>query len=77
MGGNLKIVISNVVESPFIDVNQTDTVSNWCNRKNAPGLWAELCGEHVIFTCPSETVKDLDNPLEFLQFWDSILKTHQ
>jgi len=77
-GGKLSAIISNVVSSPFIDVLKPETVENWNNERiNAPGLWAELAGEHIIWTCPSSSVRDIAEPLELLKFWDQVIKSHQ
>ena len=35
----IKVSISNVVESPLIDLQRPETISDWNRRKNSIGLW--------------------------------------
>lgn len=37
--GELQVVLTNVVEAPFIDVTKPETVLHWRRRRNSPGLW--------------------------------------
>lgn len=41
----IKLKLENVIESPFYDLNKPETILNWSTSRNAPGLWAELCGK--------------------------------
>lgn len=76
----IKIKFENVVKTPFLDLNSPDTVRNWRNSRNYPGLWAEVCGKHITFTVPSSTVRDLpENELiNSLKLWDlMIIANHE
>lgn len=35
----IKITLANVVESPFIDLTQPETIEDWKRRRHAVGLW--------------------------------------
>ena len=37
--GTLTVSLSNVVESPLIDLTQPETIQDWPRRRHAPGLW--------------------------------------
>ena len=37
--GSIVVNLSNVVESPFIDLTKNETIDDWSRRRNAPGLW--------------------------------------
>ena len=37
--GNLEVTLNNVVEAPVFAITKPETISNWENRRNAPGLW--------------------------------------
>ena len=52
-GGKIKIFLSNIVESPFFDLIQPETINDWNRRKQANGLWAELAGKYIIFSVVS------------------------
>ncbi|ELU05583.1 hypothetical protein CAPTEDRAFT_195748 [Capitella teleta] len=65
----LDVTVSNVVESPCY----TD---HWIGQRDAPGLWADLAGRHIMITLPSSSIKDLVDPSEVLAFWDSVVAAH-
>ena len=75
-GGDISISLSYVVESPFFDLTKPETINKWNENRNAPGLWAEIAGEHIIFTSPSSAIRHLENPEEVIRFWDSVVRTH-
>jgi hypothetical protein len=52
-GGEINIVLSNIVESPYFDLLRPETRSDWNRRKDADGIWAELAGRHIIFSTVS------------------------
>ena len=71
-------MLSNVIETPYYNIYDQDSIDNWDNsRQNSPGLWAEIAGEHFIFTVPSSCVRDLEDPSEIITFWDQVLENHQ
>ena len=37
--GSLAITLSNVVQAPFLDLSQPETIRDWAKRRQAPGLW--------------------------------------
>jgi hypothetical protein len=74
--GNLSAYLTNVLEAPYIDLQMPETINDWKRRRQAPGLWAELAGENIIFTTPSSCIRNLDNPIEVLRFWDRVVATH-
>jgi hypothetical protein len=76
-GGELKLVLRNVVEAPYFDLISKNNVDEWINQSRyKPGLWAEIAGEHIIFTMPSEAAQLIDNPQEVVTFWDEVVKSH-
>ncbi|XP_078695626.1 TRPM8 channel-associated factor 2-like [Branchiostoma floridae x Branchiostoma belcheri] len=74
--GDLTASMENVVEAPHYDLEDPRSVQNWSERRKAPGLWADLAGEHIIFTFPSASVRDLEDPSEGLRAWDDVVKAH-
>lgn len=36
----------------------------------------EMAGQNIIFTSPSEILRQIDNPLEILKYWDDVVRTH-
>lgn len=37
--GTIRASLTNVVESPFFDLTQPETIRDWKRRRHAPGLW--------------------------------------
>ncbi len=44
----IKIKLENVIEAPYYDIKKPDTISQWHERRKAPGLWADLCGRVIL-----------------------------
>ena len=74
--GSLELQLENVVEAPFYDLTIPYLCKTWSERRCAPGLWAELAGEFIIFTLPSSSVRNLVNPTEVLRLWDKVVCAH-
>lgn len=68
----INIVVSGAVESPFFVLGKTSSFG-WNQSRMSPGPWAELATDKIILTVPSETIRNLDNPIELMQFWDKVL----
>ncbi len=73
---SIELTISNVVASPFYDLTKAETLQTWKESRGAEGLWAELAGETIIFTTPSECVRYIDDPRKVLEFWDRVVRGH-
>ena len=69
----LKIKLENVIETPFFDLNRRE--NNWNESAKAAGLWAELCGKHIVFVVPSNSIRNLteEELSECLKVWDLII----
>ena len=72
----IEAILNNVVESPYFDLTNPNTVNEWSKRKNAPGLWAELAGKNIIFTTPSSCIRGIQDPKPVLEFWDQVVNLH-
>lgn len=67
----VQATLEGVVPAPrFVRGRTTD--AEWRATRSAPGPWAEIEGDRVIHTIPSAWVRDLDNPAEVAEFWDSV-----
>lgn len=69
----IRLKLENVIETPFFDLNQPETILNWHKNSKASGLWAELAGKHIVFTCPTQYIQNLGDPSKVLQLWDLIV----
>ncbi len=71
--GRFPIKVRNAIEAPLYRLGVT-TQQEWRNKiRHRPGPWAELAGKNVIFTVPSSSVRDLDDPKSVLALWDEIV----
>ncbi|WP_372808403.1 M60 family metallopeptidase [Pontiella sp.] len=67
------IRIDGAVEAPVFQLGKTDPAA-WKQRiRNRPAPFAELGTDQIVFTLPSEFVRELENPAEVLETWNEIL----
>ncbi len=67
------VSISGAVNAPYFVLGET-TNEEWNNTiKNYQAPWAELQGEHVILTLPTDVIKNVDNPEELMTKWDQMI----
>ncbi len=71
----IKVTISGTVAAPIFELGKT-TTKEWERIRKAPGPWAELVGQECVITVPSESVRELKNPGEVLEFWDGVIAAH-
>ncbi len=71
----LKLKLVNVVETPFLDLKNPDTLVEWQKRRLATGLWAEVCGRFVVFCVPAYVVRGMkiEELVEALTMWDRVV----
>lgn len=77
-GGELSLTLSNLVESPFIDLTQESTVEDWNRRRNSDGIWGEVAGRRIIFSTPSKCIRNISREklIQVLEFWDRVVESH-
>ena len=73
---SIKICISNIVPQPLYDSQNKKSVEGWKENRLKPGLWADLSGEYVFFTFPSETIRHIDNPSAILDLYDKLFEAY-
>jgi len=67
------VEISGAVEAPYFVLGKV-TPTQWRQQERSkPAPWAELQCQSVILTVPSSVIRDLDNPVELMEFWDNVL----
>jgi hypothetical protein len=70
--GTVEILIDHAVEAPLFVLGET-TVEDWKRRvRGLPAPWAEVAGEKIIFTVPSQVVRTLDDPVSLMKWWDEV-----
>lgn len=70
--GTLQATISGAVEAPYFKLGVTSLADWRGSTRNRPGPWAEIEGRKIIFTVPSELIRNLDNPNELMALWDRV-----
>ena len=72
--GMINLTIENAIEAPHY-IHGITTENEWnTSIKNYPAPWAELQGEKFILTVPSSSIRNLGNPVELLEWWDTALQ---
>ena len=68
-----------MVPTPTYDLTDPGRADIWKYKcSHAPGLWADLAGQYIVFNLPSKSVAHL-KPEQLdraLKFWDSIVLAH-
>lgn len=70
--GPADITIANAVEAPLFILDKT-TPDQWKLARQAPAPWAELATSKVIVTVPSDRIRNLEDPVSVMKYWDEIL----
>lgn len=69
----ITITVTGAVKAPYFKLGQTSE-PDWVNNiRNNPAPWAELATDKIILTVPSYRVRQLNNPVKLLQFWDEVM----
>jgi len=72
----LRVTVDHAVEAPLFVRGQTDLTAWRQTIRQAPAPWAELQGNNVILTVPSDVVRTLDDPEGLMALWDRVLDTY-
>lgn len=71
--GTLNVKIVNGVKAPYFKLGKT-TEESWNRTVRAyPAPWAELEGDRVILTVPSDAIRDLSKPVSLMTLWDKTM----
>ena len=71
--GDLQITISGGIRAPMFVLGETSDFEWLYSEKENPAPWAELVSDNFIMTVPSSEIRDLDNPSQLMNWWDSAL----
>lgn len=74
--GRQSFTITGAVEQPMFTLGR-DTNTRWQRQlRERPGPYAELVGEQVILSLPSQWVREIDDIAGLVRFWDSVVEQH-
>lgn len=65
-------IAGGAVAAPRFVLGQT-TLAQWQVVREAPGPWAELEGQRIVLTVPSDAVRKLADPTSVLTLWDKVM----
>jgi hypothetical protein len=71
--GEIKVTIDNAVPAPRFVLGATSPDAWREHIRTYPAPWAELETSKVIVTVPSSHVRELDDPVTLMEFWDDVL----
>jgi hypothetical protein len=67
--------LAGAVAAPLWEPGTSRTT--WRKRVDRSGApWAELVGEHIALSVPTEAARLLDDPEPLMAFWDSVMAAH-
>ncbi|XP_051252627.1 LOW QUALITY PROTEIN: TRPM8 channel-associated factor homolog [Dicentrarchus labrax] len=69
----VEVIVQMAVPAPYYKSGVT-TATEWSLLRTAPSPWAELEFDNVIFTVPSDVVRDLERPDELATLWKDIMR---
>jgi len=71
-GVKVSVTIHGAVRAPYFVLGQT-TEQEWNETiRHYPVPWAELQGNRIIVTVPSDNIRELDRPEQLMRKWDEI-----
>ena len=50
------------------------TLAEWAVLRTSPAPWAELEFDNVVFTVPSDGVRELERPDKVAELWDDVMR---
>ena len=71
---SFEVTIDGAVRAPWFKLGR-DSVPQWQETlRRAPAPWAELEGDRAILTLPSAMIRDLDDPVPLIRFYDRLVQ---
>lgn len=62
-----------VIRAPSFEYGK-DSLGDWRSRISSyPAPWAELVSDKVVLTLPSETIRQIEDPVALMRFWERVL----
>jgi hypothetical protein len=71
--GGIDVMVDGCVLAPLFELGTTDVAAWREHVRRFPAPWAELATDKVVLTVPSDRIRELDDPTELLQFWNTLL----
>jgi len=72
--GQFDVLVEDAVAAPTYIHNQT-TFAEWNNtQRHNPAPWTELVSSKFVLTVPSSEIRNLDNPIELMNWWETALQ---
>ena len=65
--------VSGACKAPYFIAGKTSS-DDWQKIRQYDAPWAEIESSHLIFTVPSSSIRNLDNPQELMDYWVRISK---
>lgn len=69
----ITLKVFGAVNAPYFKLGITDDASWNQTIKNYPAPWAELATDKIVFSVPSERIRELKNPTELMEFYDKVM----
>lgn len=70
--GGFEVTIEGAVAAPEFVLGRDDP-EQWSQLREAPAPWGQVESRRLILTVPSEVLREVDNLIEVLEFWDTVM----
>ena len=69
----ISLRLSRILTAPHFNIDSLLNVRSWDERKMSPSPWADICGQFITITLPSDSVREVDNLSAVIRMWDQIV----
>ena len=71
--GDIELTISGAIRAPMFVLGDTSDFEWLYSERENPAPWAELISNNFIMTVPSSEIRELNNPSQLMNWWDTAL----
>lgn len=70
---SIALEVKGAVKAPFFKLGETSE-TDWVKTiRNYEAPWAELVTDNIVLTVPAYRIRQLDNPVKLMEFWDEVM----
>jgi hypothetical protein len=69
----ITVQVKGAVKAPYFKLGETSEQEWNTTIRNNPAPWAELATDNIVLTVPSYRIRNLNNPVKLMQFWDEVM----
>nr|WP_068891142.1 M60 family metallopeptidase [Pedobacter panaciterrae] len=70
---SISLTVDGAVKAPYFKLGETSEADWISSIRNYPAPWAELATDNIVLTVPSYRIRELNNPVKLMKFWDEVM----